>query len=164
MHFWSLLSTTEEGELGQRGGEEEGRGGLKSASISDFNGRDGAITSIEGQYPRLACFLYMVINTARISLKIFRFYDQKGHVPPFLYNQMCFTLFRRVAFSFQHSTMYSQCYFKMCISSSAVFINNLLFQFTYFGSVPWLMGGLFCLFVYQGMKNSYCALFRAEVI
>lgn len=80
MHFWSLLSTTEEGELGQRGGEEGG--GVKGASISDFNGRDGAITSIEGQYPRLACFLYMVINTARISLKIFCFYDQKGHVPP----------------------------------------------------------------------------------
>lgn len=78
MHFWSLLSTTEEGELGQRGEE----GGVKGASISDFNGRDGAITSIEGQHPRLACFLYMVINTARISLKIFHFYDQKGHVPP----------------------------------------------------------------------------------
>lgn len=149
---------------GIRPARRRGRGGVvKGASISDFNGRDGAITSIEGQYPRLACFLYMVINTARISLKIFRFYDQKGHVPPFLYNQMCFTLFRRVAFSFQHSTMYSQCYFKMCISSSAVFINNLLFQFTYFESVPWLMGGLFCLFVYQGMKNSYCALFEQKL-
>lgn len=75
MHFWSLLSTTEEGELGQRGGEEGGGGGKGCIHI-------WAITSIEGQYPRLACFLYMVINTARISLKIFCFYDQKGHVPP----------------------------------------------------------------------------------
>ena len=51
--------------------------------------------------------------------------------------------------------------------SSMVFISNLLFQFTHFENVPWLMlggGGLFCLFVYQGMKYSYCTLSRAEVI
>lgn len=159
MHFWSLLSTTEEGELGQRGEE----GGVKGASISDFNGRDGAITSLRDSIHAWLVFCIWLSTLQEFHLRFSVFMTRKVTYPPFLYNQMCFTLFRRVAFSFEHSTMYSQCYFKMCISSSAVFINNLLFQFTYFESVPWLMGGLFCLFVYQGMKNSYCALFEQKL-
>lgn len=162
MHFWSLLSTTEEGELGQRGGEEGG-GGERVHPYLTLMAETELLLQLRDSIHAWLVFCIWLSTLQEFHLRFSVFMTRKVTYPPFLYNQMCFTLFRRVAFSFQHSTMYSQCYFKMCISSSAVFINNLLFQFTYFESVPWLMGGLFCLFVYQGMKNSYCALFEQKL-
>lgn len=70
-------------------------GGLKGASISDFNGKDGAITLVEGQCSCLVCccvYVTLVINTVSVSLNIFLFYDHMGHVHPCLRDQIHFTL------------------------------------------------------------------------
>lgn len=143
-------------------------GGLKGASISDFNGKDGAITSIEGQCSCLVCcLLYMSLRLSSLWVfhLMFSFLRPYGSCTPISMRSNIFhALVKNCIFILASCTTYPQCHFKMCISSSMVFISDLLFQFTYFEYVPWLMGGLFCLFVYQGMKYSYCTLFRAEVI
>lgn len=146
---------------------KKGGGGLKGASISDFNGRDGAITSIEGQHPCLAYFLYMGINTARISLKIFPFsWPQKVARPHFCTIKCVLHSLEELHFHFStvqctHSATLKCAFLAAWYSLTICHSSSLTLR-----ASPdwWEGGGPFCLFVYQGMKNSYCALFRAEVI
>lgn len=134
-------------------------GGLKGVSISGCNGKDGAITLAERRCSCLVCcFVYVtqIINIVSVSL-IF------SCLWPYRSWTICLYVLHRILIS-ASCAIKPQQRFKMCISSCMVFISNLLFQFTYFENIPWLMGGLFCLFVYRRMKYSYCSLFRAEVI
>lgn len=117
-------------------------GGLKGASISDFNGKDGAITLVEGQCSCSVCFSVYVTQVMRVSLKIFFFYDHmRSCTLMSVRSNIFYTLVRNCIFILASCATYPQCHFKMCISSSMVFISNLFFQFTHFENVPLIDGG-----------------------
>lgn len=98
MDFWSLLSTAEEGGIRPA---RRRAGGLKGASVSDLNAKDGAITSIEGQRSCLVCCcVYVRLSTLWVFHLRFSFF-WTGHGQPCLYDQINFTLLWRMVFSFQ---------------------------------------------------------------
>lgn len=129
MYFWSLLSTTEEG--GIRPARRRGRS-LKTASTSDSNGKDGAINSSLGQFLYcVCCFLNTthVRNTDRISHWILVFvclWPYGSCAPISVWSNIFSPLVRNCIF-IPVGTIVSLHCFKMCISSSMVFISNLPF-------------------------------------
>lgn len=143
-------------------------GGLKGASISDLNAKDGAITSIEGQSSCLVCccvYVTQVSNIVSVSLKISLFMN--GSCTPRVYTikyisrsraELCFHFGHFLQHT--HNAVFKNVHFLAAWCSLAICSSSSL---TWRTSPDW-RGGLFCLFVYQGMKYSYCTLFWAEVI
>lgn len=138
-------------------------GGLRGASISDFNGKDGAITSMRDSAPAWYVAEY-------VSLRLSTLMSVSRKISVRTCTWVVQTHFWRIKYThgelrFATFSMFPRQHFKMRISSSMIFISNLLFQVTHFENVPpidwgW-RGGV--VFVYWGMKNSYCVLFWAEV-
>ncbi len=142
-------------------------GGLKGASISAFNGEDGAITSVEGQCSCLVCccvYMSLKLSTLWVFHLRFSFFWPYGSCTPTTVRSNTFhALVKNCIFISASCATYPQCHFKMCISSSMVFISNLLFQFTHFGNVPWLMGEGGCsVYLYIREWNIHIARFSEQ--
>ena len=131
--------------------------GLKGASISDFNGKDGAITWVEGQCSCLVCccvYASPLNSVVSVSLEIFFFVTSRvtrTHVRTINY-----ILHSHGALCFHFGTVVQRTHnaiLECAFLSSMVFISNLLFQFTHFENVPWLMCGGAACSVYLYIKE-----------
>lgn len=102
-------------------------GGLKGASISDFNGKDGAITSMRDGVHAWFVAMYMSVRLSALSLTEDDLFSVcTGHEHPCLNNHIHFTLLWRIAFwpvvltiPFYHQCAFLAAWYSLTICSSS---------------------------------------------